>query len=116
MPTPQSIGQWKVEGKAPDGTAIVTGFSVNASEGEATVVPLEEKDFYTLFGTKVEGSRDAKIFLADDAAGLIRDQMTGRYGREIFPWLMFLILLLVTMENLLANKFHRERVPATAAV
>ena len=31
-----------------------------------------------------------------------------RHGSEIFPWLMLLILALVTAENLLANRFHRE--------
>ena len=27
---------------------------------------------------------------------------------EIFPWLMFLILLIVTLENVLANTFYKE--------
>ena len=31
-----------------------------------------------------------------------------RVGHEMFPWLMVLILILVTAENLLANRFHRE--------
>ncbi len=34
------------------------------------------------------------------------------YGSELFPFLMFLILALVTAENLLANKFHRETAAA----
>jgi hypothetical protein len=33
----------------------------------------------------------------------------GRLGRELFPLLMLLILLVVTTENILANTFYRER-------
>ena len=31
-----------------------------------------------------------------------------RYGYEVFPWLMFLILMIVTLENFLANTFYKE--------
>jgi hypothetical protein len=37
-----------------------------------------------------------------------------RVGHEIFPWLMVLILFLVTAENLLANRFYRESTPSAA--
>ena len=36
-----------------------------------------------------------------------RRQLT-RYGYEVFPWLMFLILMIVTLENFLANTFYKE--------
>jgi hypothetical protein len=32
----------------------------------------------------------------------------------MFPWLMVLILFLVTAENLLANRFYRETAPRPA--
>lgn len=108
VPTPQTRGHWLVDGKAPDGSDIHLGFSVNPPESEETVVPLEEKELVALFGSK------ENVQLADDAASLAKAVGITRVGREIFPWLMFLILILVTLENLLANKFHRERVPAAA--
>ena len=37
---------------------------------------------------------------------------TVRVGHEIFPWLMFLILIIVTLENFLANTFYKESAPA----
>jgi len=106
VPIPQKIGHWRVEGKAPDGSPVVMGFSVNAQEGEATVVPLEKKELVALFGS------EENVQLAEDAKGLDRIVTGVRIGFEIFPWLMVLILLLVTFENLLANKFHRERAAA----
>ena len=106
---PQVRGQWKVEGKARDGTPVLLGFSVNPPESETIVAPLAESELVTVFGAK------ENVRLAQDAEGLIREQRNGRVGFELFPWLMALILLLVTLENLLANKFHRERTEAPTA-
>jgi hypothetical protein len=108
VPSRQTRGHWVVDGKAPDGSDIHLGFSVNPPESEATVVPLEEKELVSLFGAK------ENVQLADDAKSLERAVNNVRVGREIFPWLMLLILVLVTLENLLANRFHRERAPAAA--
>ena len=102
IPSPQSMGNWRVDGQAPDGSKVVMGFSVNVPESESTVVPLEEKDLNAIFGAK------DNVNLADDAASLKRIVEDVHVGHEIFPWLMFLILIIVTLENLLANKFHRE--------
>ena len=50
----------------------------------------------------------ATYALASDPQSLERTVQGIRVGHEIFPWLMVLILILVTAENLLANRFHRE--------
>ncbi len=108
VPTPQTRGHWLVDAKAPDGSDIRMGFSINPREDEGTVNPLEEKELFALFGSKDH------VVLADDATSLAKAVGTIRIGTEMFPWLMMLILILVTFENLLANKFHRERVAAPA--
>ncbi len=99
---PQKQGQWKVEGKGPDGSAMKLGFSVNAPAAESQVVALKPHDLDGVFG----GKDNYKI--ADTAEGLRDAVEKTLYGFELFPWLMFLILALVTAENLLANKFHRD--------
>jgi hypothetical protein len=85
------------------------GFSVNVSPLEAQVVALKENDLNGLFG----GKDNYKI--ADDAASLDRVKQGVRIGNELFPWLMMLILALVTAENLLANKFHKTSPAAGSA-
>ena len=105
-PSPSKEGQWKVEGKGPDGSQMKMGFSVNISPAETQVVALKPNDLDGLFG----GKDNYKI--ADDAASLDREQKIGRYGNELFPLLMLLILALVTLENLLANKFHKNTAAA----
>jgi hypothetical protein len=51
--------------------------------------------------------------LADDPQSLEKLIDVVRVGHEIFPWLMMLILVLVTAESVLANTFYKEA-PADA--
>jgi hypothetical protein len=102
VPAPSKEGQWRVDGKSPTGSQMKMGFSVNVPASESQVVALKENDLDGLFGGK------DLYKIADDAASLDRAQKVGRYGNELFPYIMLLILALVTAENMLANKFHRE--------
>ncbi len=105
---PQSIGQWRVTASGPDGKRETMGFSLNPPPSETRLAQLETADLDLLFGGK------DKYALADSAESLKKHIELGRFGYEIFPWLMFLILILVTLENLLANKFYRETGKRTA--
>ncbi len=107
---PQAIGHWTVSSSTSDGDKTKMGFSVNAPLAETEFVPLESGDLDSLFGK--DGYKLAKD--ADDFTVAVNKV---RMGQELFPWLMFLILMLVTLENLLANRFYREspsRQPASA--
>ncbi len=106
VPTPSKEGQWKVEGQTADNSKVKLGFSLNPPSTESQVVALKAEDLASLFGGK------DRYQVADDTASLERAQSKGRFGFELFPLVMFLILGLVTAENLLANKFHRDTVKA----
>ena len=105
--SPDEIGQWAVKAKAKDGPDGLLGFSVNPPRGEMQAARLDPRDLDVLFGK-------GKYQLAEDAAGLTHAMGVTRHGHEIFPWIMAAILLLVTLENLLANTFYREKVPLAA--
>jgi hypothetical protein len=107
IPAPQKQGQWKVEGKLANGTQSKLGFSVNVSPVESQLVTLKPNDLDTLLGGKDHYQ------VATNAEELNSAQIRGYIGYDLFPWLMFLILAIVTAENLLANRFHRN-VVATA--
>ena len=99
---PAKEGQWKVEGKAPDGSPIKMGFSINVPAVESQVVALKENDLDGLFSGKTH-------YKIAENADEMRDNITkDRVGTPLFPWIMFLILGLVTAESVLANKFHRD--------
>ncbi len=97
----ETPGNWSVKGTVPDGSETRLGFSVNPSPKEAEVVALETADLDNLFGKDL-------YQLADDPDSLKRALDLVMYGSELFPWLMFLILVVITLENLLANRFNRE--------
>ena len=106
IPSPSKEGHWKVEGKGPDGSQMKLGFSVNVPPAEAQVVALKPNDLDGLFGGKDH-------YKVAESAENLRDIVgKTRRGSELFPWIMFLILALVTAENLLANKFHRNTATA----
>jgi hypothetical protein len=106
---PPDLGPWTVKAKTADNRQTTMGFSVNVPRGESQFEPLEKNDLDAIFGK--DGYR-----LAEDAGGLKVITETERFGYEIFPWMMFLILLVVTLENVLANTFYKESPrPQTAA-
>jgi len=108
---PPDLGPWTVKAKAIDNHETILGFSVNVPRGESQFEPLEKRDLDTIFG------KDG-YFLAEDAAAHKQIVTLATYGYEVFPWLMFLILMVVTLENFLANTFYKEapRVKAAGAV
>ena len=100
---PQALGQWSVVASGPEGSAANLGFSVNAPAGESELAPMDRKALDSMFEGK------DRYQLAASLDELKKAEIETRIGRELFPWLMLLILALVTAENFLANKFHRER-------
>ncbi len=100
---PRELGPWSVLASGADGGRESLGFSVNAPPTESQLVPLESKELDALFEGK------DRYQLVDSLEELKRAESLTRVGHELFPWLMILILLIVTAENLLANKFHKER-------
>jgi len=98
---PQMLGQWTVMAKDAENHQTRLGFSLNPPRTESQFAPLETKDLDAIFG------KDGYA-LAEDATALKKYQDTVRVGNELFPWLMMLILIIVTLENLLANTFYKE--------
>lgn len=99
---PEQIGHWKVTGDSELGGKETFGFSVNGPAAESQFTPLEVADLDRLFGDK------SRYALADSPKGLRDVVVVQRVGRELFPWIMLLILVVVTVESVLANRFYRE--------
>ncbi len=108
---PQLLGQWSVAPREADGRQARLGFSLNPPAVESQFAPLQESDLDRIFGKD-------NYALAEDAKSLQEKVTEGRIGRELFPYIMMLILLVVTLENFLANTFYKESArpaPAGAA-
>jgi hypothetical protein len=108
VPAPPSLGLWTVKATAADNHPVTLGFSVNPPSGESRFSPIEKNDFDVIFGKN-------GYVLAEDADSHMEKEKLARYGYEVFPWIMFLILIVVTLENILANTFYKETPAAKAA-
>jgi hypothetical protein len=97
----QQPGQWTVKAMTEGDRPAALGFSLNAPHTESQFAVMKKPDLDTVFG------KDGYVF-AEDADKLKDVEATERYGREIFPFLMFLILIVVTIESILANTFYKE--------
>jgi hypothetical protein len=102
IPAPQQLGNWSVKASGTEGNGEVIGFSVNPPVRETEFVSLETEDLNRLFKGK------DRYALADDPDSLDKVIKYGRVGRELFPWLMLVIMMVVTIESVLANRFYRE--------
>jgi Aerotolerance regulator N-terminal len=101
IPAPSVVGPWTVKATMADNQVKTLGFSVNSPKSESDFSPLQKPDLDTIFG------KDGYL-LAEDAASHKENEKLKRFGYELFPWLMFLILMVVTLENFLANTFYKE--------
>jgi hypothetical protein len=98
---PQLPGQWTVKAMTADKRTTTLGFSLNPPHAESQFTLMRKEDLDALFG------KDNYV-LAEDAQSFAQKVDVARYGYEAFPWLMFLILIVVTLENFLANTFYKE--------
>jgi hypothetical protein len=83
------------------GEVVAAGFSlaVRREESDLTRVPVEE----------IEAVLGKDAVLKVGPAASLKDAITGRWTPplELLPFLMMIVLLALTVESLLANKFYR---------
>ncbi len=106
--SPRGIGQWKLTAIGADNQTQALGFSVNPPRSESHLAALETADLNVIFGK--DGYQ-----LADNVQTFKESERTMRFGHEIFPWLLFLILLVITLENTLSNLFYKDASRAQAS-
>jgi hypothetical protein len=99
--TPESLGIYRVSAGQGD-QAFEKAFSVNANPSESVLDPIPPAELTTLFG---EGN-----FAVARSADELREVMGDvRIGRELFPWIMPLLVMLFGAEHVLANRFYKNR-------
>lgn len=104
---PQQLGNWIVKSADSESHELLTGFSLNAPASETNFAPVVENDLDRVF----DGKDGEAYVLVKDPREAIKTIQILTVGRELFPWLMMLIMILVTLESILANRFYRESSP-----
>jgi hypothetical protein len=85
-----------------DGASLDLGFSVNLAPGDTELVRAEPEVLKSLFG-------ESAFRLARSRDQINRELSLGRVGRELFPLLAMLVALILGVEQVMANRFYRDR-------
>jgi hypothetical protein len=100
VPGTNELGQYRLQ-VGPEKGGLEKGFSLNAPREESRLAPLTSQQLDQLLGA-------GRYSLADDAKSLQRVVGQARVGREAFPLVMLLVVLVLAGEQWLANRFYRE--------
>jgi hypothetical protein len=105
-PFTDTPGVYRLKGSVAP--VVTTGFSVNLPTEASRLERLDRKQLDLLLGAD-------QYRLARSRAELDRGVGEARVGREFYPYLIVLLVLVLCVEYLLANRFYREQPEQTAA-
>lgn len=100
------LGHYRIRGGSTS-AGFQKGFSVNPSPEESTLTPVAPEELERLFGPD-------RLHVVSNAAGLERAVGEARVGREVFPLLVLLVVVMLAAEQWLANRFYRSAPDAPA--
>lgn len=100
VPTPEACGHYRVV-VSQSSQSFEKRFSVNADAAESRLEEMPASDLTALFGKD-------KVVVARSLADLHRVMGDVRIGRELFPYLMLALVLILACEQFLANRFYRD--------
>jgi hypothetical protein len=97
-PQLDQLGQYRILGADPE-SKFERGFSLNPAPQEDQLARMEPAELDGLLGEK-------RYSLARSTEDLSRIVRGNAIGREIFPFMVFLMLAAFTTEHLVANRFY----------
>jgi hypothetical protein len=98
--SPEVLGNYRVAGGQGE-QAFQRVFSINPNPAESRLEPMSAPELTAIFG---EGN-----YAVARTAEELREVMGDvRIGRELFPWLMPLLVLIFAVEHVLANRFYGQ--------
>lgn len=100
VPPTKSLGNFRVDANESAGSPL-RAFSVNESVEESNLSPLDQEKLAELIGKE-------RLAIARGPGDIERVVGEGRVGRELFPWLMLLVVTLIAVEGYFANRFYRR--------
>ena len=104
LPEVRTAGQYRVTARE-GGRRLDGGFSVNVDAAESDLTRVDMERLVEVLGVD-------RTSVARDPGELDVVVAQGRVGRELFRYLMFLVLVVVCAEGYLANRFYDHAEPA----
>jgi hypothetical protein len=97
----EQVGNYRVQ-KSGRGAGPDRGFSVNLAAEQTELTRVEEKHLAELFGPFA-------FRVARTADEIDRSVSLGRVGREIYPLLLYVLVAVLALEYVVANRFYGVR-------
>ena len=101
IPGITQAGNYRVEGGTAD-HVVELGFSVNYGPEQSLLLRVTSQQLKGIFGA-------SEPTVVRSSGELKRIARTRREGRELFPWLIMLVAILLAAEHVLANAFYGMR-------
>jgi uncharacterized membrane protein (DUF485 family) len=92
-------GHYRLKGQL-DGP-VLRGFSTSLDSAATDLTRLEPNRLDTVFGAE-------RYEIVQQKEEIQRQQGTNRRGKELYPLLMLMLLVAMTVENLISNQFYRS--------
>ncbi|MBN2023780.1 MAG: BatA and WFA domain-containing protein [Pirellulales bacterium] len=93
----EAVGNYRIQ----SGGQADRGFSVNLTPEQTDLTRLDRAELDELLGP-------LSFRLARNQSQIERDVSTDRVGRELFPFLILLVAILLGAEHFVSNRFYRE--------
>jgi hypothetical protein len=93
------VGNYRVQAGGSHGVDL--GFSVNYAPDETRLDRLTDAELKEMFGR-------VKFRLAHTREQIDRDISVGRVGRELFPFLIVMLAMVLALELFVSNRFYRD--------
>ena len=104
-------GRWVGERLPRQGNYTITGTNGDRSEPThkfSVNVASEESDLARVPIAEIEALLGKDALVPQDRKRSLIDTLNWNEPMELFPWLMILLLFMLALENLLANRFYRQ--------
>lgn len=101
VPNAERVGSYRIKAGG-ETRGLDRGFSVNLPVAASNLDRFDEAKLKDVFG-------ETEFRLAHSREEIDRDVSAGRVGQELFPYLIVLIAIVLGCEQLLANRFYRNR-------
>lgn len=95
----ERIGHYRVRGGGKD-EEFVFGFSVNCPGRLMDLDRVSQGELAELF-------KDVSVQIAHDRSDLVRQMTAGRTGLDATPYVLLLMVLVLAIEQVMANRFYR---------
>ncbi|MFO0949424.1 MAG: BatA domain-containing protein [Planctomycetota bacterium] len=100
IPSARLLGNYRVDA-SENGRQFTRGFSVNEPGDESELAPVDNATLEKLLGKE-------RMVVARDPSEFEGVMGEARVGRELFPFLMVLVVTLLVAETYFANRFYRQ--------